>query len=373
MTSKGKHRKHAKLTRPEKGQWARLDLGIFGNKCASIAALSNQIAQALDHLAVKYVDADHSYFDNPETINRQGALFYSEHLQQSAQFTTSFSPEGDLSSPALSYEDLAIVNANHFEVDRTVLYYHPSKDKSILKRKHQLEHTKWVYLEAGLVLPEEIKSALPVDVETITELEVLIQQVNDFISTPVLKGLVLAGGQSVRMGQDKTLLNHHGLPQREHLLNLISEHTSESFLSLRNTEGMENELVDRFQGLGPFGAILSAFQSDPNAAWLVVATDLPNIDQTVISKLIAERSTRHYATCFHNEVTDFPDPLCTIWEPKAYHRLLTYLAGGYSCPRKVLINSPVKEILPDDPAWLFNLNTPEDLAKFKQRAIKDAD
>ena len=56
---------------------------------------------------------------------------------------------------------------------------------------------------------------------------------------------------------------------------------------------------------------------------------------------------------------EFPEPLITIYEPKAYGKLLQYLAQGYSCPRKMLINSDVKIIEVAD-AVIRNINTPEE-------------
>ena len=54
----------------------------------------------------------------------------------------------------------------------------------------------------------------------------------------------------------------------------------------------------------------------------------------------------------------FVEPLITIYEPKAYPVLLQYLAQGYSCPRKMLINSDV-EIVEVDASLIRNINTPE--------------
>ena len=120
-------------------------------------------------------------------------------------------------------------------------------------------------------------------------------------------------------------------------------------------------IPDRFSGLGPYGGILSAFRADPNSAWLCVATDLPLLDHSTLRYLIAHRNSSKLATCFHNRETGFPEPLITMWEPRAYPRLLQFLADGYSCPRKVLINSEVEEIKIDSTEAFTNVNTPDEL------------
>ena len=62
---------------------------------------------------------------------------------------------------------------------------------------------------------------------------------------------------------------------------------------------------------------------------------------------------------------EFPEPLISIWEPKAYPILLNFLARGYSCPRKALINSDVEVVTDREESILTNVNNPEDLSQAK--------
>ena len=87
---------------------------------------------------------------------------------------------------------------------------------------------------------------------------------------------------------------------------------------------------------------------------------MPYLDKETIAQLVRDRNTSKVATCFYNPETDFPEPLITIWEPRAYPILLDYLAQGYSCPRKVLINSDIEMIKMADPIKMKNANTPEE-------------
>ena len=151
-----------------------------------------------------------------------------------------------------------------------------------------------------------------------------------------------------------------------HSSSSLADHCESVFISVRDDEQAkefkEETITDKFIGLGPYGGILSAMQYNPNAAWLVIAVDLPFLDRETIEHLVSKRNTSRAATCFIDPQNEFPEPLISIWEPRAYPIMLDFLSKGYSCPRKVLINSDVEVLKERNPRALTNVNTPEDLA-----------
>ena len=108
---------------------------------------------------------------------------------------------------------------------------------------------------------------------------------------------------------------------------------------------------------------------DPNAAWMVIPCDLPFLGRSELELLISERDQDKFATAFLNNETGFPEPLVSIWEPKMYQNLLTYLGMGFSCPRKVLINSDVHLIEIEKQGFLRNVNTPEELEQARREIV----
>jgi molybdopterin-guanine dinucleotide biosynthesis protein A len=187
------------------------------------------------------------------------------------------------------------------------------------------------------------------------------------------------------MGTDKSQLNYFGKPQKEHVKELLESNNLKTYYSVRDfstslemtnksnnvtLSGVErsenlNEIPDTFLNLGPFGGICSAFQKDPNSAWLVLATDVPFVNDKLIQLLLSKRNPSKVATAIKGKGKEFVEPLITIYEPKAYPILLQYLAQGYSCPRKPLINSDV-EIVEVDDDLIRNINTPEEFEIAKQ-------
>ena len=98
----------------------------------------------------------------------------------------------------------------------------------------------------------------------------------------------------------------------------------------------------------------------------MVACDLPLLDESTLKYLLENRNPSSLATAYVNAEDGFPEPLITIWEPKSYPVLLAYLAQGYSCPRKVLINSDTHLLKAPDATALTNVNTPEELDQVKR-------
>ncbi len=182
-------------------------------------------------------------------------------------------------------------------------------------------------------------------------------------------GLVLAGGQSRRMGRDKALLERGGVSQLAHIVALLQSHVERVFVSTRRDQQDEPErqryaqIVDQYEDLGPLAGILSALQAHPEADWLVVACDLPNIDDETVAHLLERRSAEHPFTAYISSHDGLPEPLCAIWRSGTDEIIRGFIKAGRTCPRKILIRSDTHLIDQVDPSSLDNINTPDDLAE----------
>ena len=184
-----------------------------------------------------------------------------------------------------------------------------------------------------------------------------------------LKGLILAGGESRRMGFDKGLMNYHGLPQREYLYHLLEPFTEENYISCRAGQIEDSEIPlieDQFSDLGPFGAILTAFNQKPYTAWLVVACDFPLLDRSAIEQLINGREGNGIATSFLDPHTLMPEPWITILEPKIFPILEDYHTRRKSSLRGVLVDYNTTVIRPTNPDILLNANTLDEADRLKE-------
>lgn len=181
---------------------------------------------------------------------------------------------------------------------------------------------------------------------------------------PRVRGLVLSGGESRRMGVDKASLTYHGTSQAAWLLGLLTEMDLDPLVSRapgqETPQGVDPARIvsDRFLGYGPLGGILTALETDPSAAWLVVGCDLPYVNRDAIEQLLASRDPFRNATAYLDSDGRLPEPMLSLWEPKSRLRAFQFLAMGYRCPRKVLINSRTNLLPSPGGQILFNANTP---------------
>ncbi|HEX7080833.1 MAG TPA: NTP transferase domain-containing protein [Gammaproteobacteria bacterium] len=184
---------------------------------------------------------------------------------------------------------------------------------------------------------------------------------------PPLFGLVLAGGESRRMGRDKGALVYHAEPQAVHAWRLLGRVCGRAYVSTTARRAATAPyadlplIVDDEEGRGPAGGLLAAWRRHPDAAWLVLAVDLPLADERFLRELVAARDPEAAATAFVHEDGSI-EPLCTIWEPSAREPLAAEMRGGRASPRRVLESRVVALVEPADPAKLRSANAPEEHA-----------
>jgi len=380
------HSKHAALARPDTGEFGRHELAILGAPCGEIQAL---VARLLPHLApalrVAYVDADHAAGDAaaaaPAPIVAGPSVAESalsaELVDKITYRQLNITRALDRFSQAelLAHESVVLVNGNHFRARQQVVIVDPRKPLD--KKLDRLTDVRLVLLADGqtdlpAVLQQHLAASQP-PVLRLADTAAIAAFIRQWYTAavPVLRGLVLAGGRSERMHTDKGALRYHRHDQRQHTAALLQAFCTDVRVSVRPDQAAELPagllpLPDTFLNLGPMGGLLSAFLADPDAAWLVLACDLPFLTHATLRHLVQHRQPARLATALRSPQNEFPEPLVTIWEPRSYGQLLRFLSLGYSCPRKVLINSDIALLDPPVPHELRNVNTPEERAAAEQ-------
>ncbi|MHB1922101.1 MAG: NTP transferase domain-containing protein [Chitinophagaceae bacterium] len=360
------------------GPNGRPEWSITGTTCEGIQQLVTSLSAALGKdFNFAYLDGRHDLEKEPQ--NSVGQLPLGIQLDGFFQGKpmrcrlTSGNQEGYANLISiLAGADLVWVNGNHFEASNQLLVIDSQKKESVQKKLPLLKNVRLILMAQG---EEEvfdfIREGLPnwgqIPVISILDRDQIISFFFQILnaSRPSLNGLVLTGGRSIRMGSDKGKMIWQGKQHRYKLSELLKNFCTSVWISCREDQVPSIDpaypsLPDTFPGLGPFGAILSAFRQDPGAAWLVVACDLPLLDFATLRFLVDHRLSSAPATAFLNPVDGLPEPLLTIWEPKSYFLLLCALYQGRFSPRAILQNNPIQLLKAPLPGPLFNVNTPEE-------------
>jgi len=191
---------------------------------------------------------------------------------------------------------------------------------------------------------------------------------------PHLYGLVLAGGRSIRMGQDKAFIEYHGIPQVYHTKSLLELYCPQVYVSCRADQQTDPRfqtlgpqlIPDAFGDSGPLGAIASAFNAHPEAAWLILACDLPLLGRGTLKYLIDSRDSLLYATAFSSEFDGRIEPLCAIWEPKMAPLIQARLQADQISPRDCLEAVAIYVLGLPDSHELDNVNQPAEREQVSQ-------
>ena len=204
------------------------------------------------------------------------------------------------------------------------------------------------------------------------QVETIAQHIEDKIISNIapLIGLVLTGGDSKRMNENKSLIKYHQQPQWLHVFEMLEDACTQTFISCTQHNQylylQKQLLIDKIIGYGPLSGIITALLEFKNKAILVAACDLPLIDKNIITQLIVERDASKMATTFYNEESNQIEPLITIYEPRALTIMLQMLASGFRSPQAMLTQNDIKIVKPNNPSALKNINFPEEKEQIMQ-------
>ena len=181
-----------------------------------------------------------------------------------------------------------------------------------------------------------------------------------------VSALILSGGQSSRMGEEKRLIHYHGKPQEQYLFDLLRNYFPQVYVSINQNQTTDLPYIQDLDLSikSPIVGIVSAFHQNSNSAWLVVACDMPFVDKNAIEFLLKYRNSEKYATAFENPIEHFPEPLLTIYEPKIFPKLEEDIKKGIKSPMKILQNLDIELLQNFDNQWIMNINTVEEKIAF---------
>jgi molybdopterin-guanine dinucleotide biosynthesis protein A len=185
-------------------------------------------------------------------------------------------------------------------------------------------------------------------------------------------GFILTGGQSLRMGADKALLELAGRPLVLHMVEklrpLVREVTLVGAPERYNHLGLP-VLPDCEAGRGPVAGIVTALRSAQRDWNLVLACDLPFVPPTLLELELSEAATGQCdAVVPHTEPGPKGwQPLCAAYHRRclpAFERVLSSdhpkVSHAYQSFRVRALTTEVLAQVAFTPRMLKNVNSPDD-------------
>jgi molybdopterin-guanine dinucleotide biosynthesis protein A len=177
--------------------------------------------------------------------------------------------------------------------------------------------------------------------------------------------IILAGGNSTRMGQDKNMLSINEQPMIEHIYKQLKCYFSQIIISANDKARYSflgtTIIQDKVAGKGPLMGIASALKASKNDVNFVIACDIPEIDISIVRTML--RQIGDYDAVVPKVGPSHYEPLFAVYSKKALHLLDKALQSGTYRMIDALNHCNVMYI--DLPSRHFtNINTMDDYQKF---------
>lgn len=186
-----------------------------------------------------------------------------------------------------------------------------------------------------------------------------------------MTGVILVGGKSSRMGQEKARMSVGGVPVFQRILDVF-EKLFDEILIVSNRQGRfsghrHREVVDLIPDCGPLGGIYTGLHFAKSDQIFVASCDLPFIHASIVKFLIKEANLYDIVV---PDINGRLHPLHATYSKRCIPFIWKQIENN-SLNLTMFINEvegltvrrvKMEELIPEDPELrsLFNMNTRED-------------
>jgi molybdopterin-guanine dinucleotide biosynthesis protein A len=178
--------------------------------------------------------------------------------------------------------------------------------------------------------------------------------------------VVLAGGESRRMGRPKALLPVGTATLIEWLVARLAPQFAHLAVAARDPDrlppGLRPHLApDLHAGAGPLAGVEAGLAASPHDLVVAVACDMPAVTPDLLRRLAGAAIGVDAAV---PRLGGRPEPACAAYRRSAAGPIAAALAAGRHRATDALGDLGVRWLDGEDPALFANLNTPEDYRRF---------
>jgi molybdenum cofactor guanylyltransferase len=178
--------------------------------------------------------------------------------------------------------------------------------------------------------------------------------------------VILAGGNSRRMGREKAFLLVKGKPLIEHIFSQLYKYFNQVLISADNKDlysflGVP-VIPDKKPGSGPLMGIASALEASKNDINFVTACDIPDINIPFVTMMIT-MSKDYDGVVPVNSKSQY-EPMFAVYKKSMLKGIKKVLSGRKKKISDVFPLYRIKFITLSNTSWLRNLNTMEDYKSY---------
>ena len=184
-----------------------------------------------------------------------------------------------------------------------------------------------------------------------------------------ITGIILSGGKSSRLGEEKGLAAFNGKPLVSYAIEVLRPISGKLIISANNQieeyEKYGYDVVqDEFSGVGPMGGILACLKKSESRFNLILSCDTPFISTALYEYLL--KSAEYYQVVVPKH-DGFIEPLCSIFATNVLWELQNSMERGSYKMRDFFdkVNFKAIDISPElsffNEDLFVNINTPKQL------------
>ena len=185
-----------------------------------------------------------------------------------------------------------------------------------------------------------------------------------------ITAIILAGGKSSRMKEDKGLVFFNGKMLVEHVIAATKKITNNLIFITANPGYHQFGypcIPDEMKEKGPLGGIITGLVHSSTEKNLVIGCDMPFLSQTIFSRLIDHCEGLDVLLAEHKNK---PEPLCAIYDRACISHLMSKLEQNQLKITDALEGLKTRVISFDNEEWFVgnefaNINSIEELNKYK--------
>jgi molybdopterin-guanine dinucleotide biosynthesis protein A len=181
--------------------------------------------------------------------------------------------------------------------------------------------------------------------------------------------IIMAGGDSTRMGRDKSMLPVNDRPMIKHICDQLSPHFDQVIVSANDASRYAllgvPVVPDRIAGRGPLMGIASALRASANEVNFVIACDIPEFDMGLVRRML--RQCRDHDAVVPRTGGSQYEPLFAVYGKSALSAIEQALSSGKTRVMDALSGCDVKylDLAPDEQPK--NINTMAEYREFIER------